>query len=202
MPKVGMEPIRRRQLIAATISAIHAHGLADATVSRISSTAGVSSGIVHHYFGDKNALLEATMRSLLADLRAEVARRLARATTPRQRIEAVIEGNFTAAQFAPETVSAWLAFWAQAPHAPGLARLQRINARRLASNLGHAFRALLPADAAQSAAAGLAALIDGLWLRCALTGGEVGTATARRLAGDYLACRLGRAPGQDQERMP
>ena len=48
MPKVGMQPIRRRQLIEATVAAIHTHGLAETTVSRISKTAGVSSGIVHH----------------------------------------------------------------------------------------------------------------------------------------------------------
>ena len=55
MPKVGMEPIRRRQLIEATITSIHEYGFADATVSRISAAAGVSTGIVHHYFDGKAA---------------------------------------------------------------------------------------------------------------------------------------------------
>ena len=45
MPKVGMEPIRRRQLIDATISSIGRYGYGEATVQRISRTAGVSSGI-------------------------------------------------------------------------------------------------------------------------------------------------------------
>ena len=52
MPKVGMEPIRRRQLIAATIEAIHQAGFGQTTVAEVSRRAGLSSGIVAHYFQD------------------------------------------------------------------------------------------------------------------------------------------------------
>ena len=82
MPKVGMEPIRRQQLIEATITSISRYGYADATISRISKEAGVSTGIVHHYFGSKDDLLEATMRTLLQQLRQDMVDRLATATTP------------------------------------------------------------------------------------------------------------------------
>ena len=75
MPKLGMKPIRRRQLIDATISVIGKFGFGDATVSRIAKRAGVSPGIVHHYFEDKHALLEAAMRDLLEQLRTAVAGR-------------------------------------------------------------------------------------------------------------------------------
>ena len=67
MPKLGMAPIRRKQLVSAAISVIHEDGFARATVARIARRAGVSSGIVHHYFADKDDLLLSTMRSLLAD---------------------------------------------------------------------------------------------------------------------------------------
>ena len=49
-----------RQLIAATITSIHEEGFANATISRISRTAGMSGGIVAHYFDDKAGLLAAT----------------------------------------------------------------------------------------------------------------------------------------------
>ncbi len=181
-----MEPIRRRQLIDATIASIHRHGLAETTISRISARAGVSSGIVHHYFDGKDKLLEATMRALLDGLRTAVLGRLAGAKGPRRRIEAVIDGNFAPEQFSPQAVTAWLAFWAQVPHSPALARLQRINAGRLQSNLRHALKQLLPAARAAPAALGLGALIDGLWLRCALTPGGIDAEAARRLARAYL----------------
>lgn len=170
MPKLGMEPIRRRQLIDATISSIGRYGYGEATVQRISRAAGVSSGIIHHYFGGKGELLEASMRALLAELRREVVERLARATSPRARLEAIVEGNFAPSQFDPPVVAAWLAFWSQARHEPRLARLQRIHQRRLHSNLRHAFAQVVAPVAAIQAAKGLAALIDGLWLNAAFSG--------------------------------
>src|SRR5690625_6795075 len=61
LPKIGMQPIRRQQLIQATMAAIDEVGLADATVLRIARHAGVSAGIISHYFGGKDGLLEATI---------------------------------------------------------------------------------------------------------------------------------------------
>ena len=72
MPKLGMQPIRRRQLIDATIASIHEDGFANTTISGISRRAGLSSGIVAHYFDDKAGLLEATMRKLAEDLRRQL----------------------------------------------------------------------------------------------------------------------------------
>ncbi len=189
MPKVGMEPIRRRQLIDATIASMGEHGLADTTVQTISRGAGVSPGIIHHYFGGKDELLTATMRSMLQQLRADVTERLATAGSPRERLEAIIDCNFAAGQFEPRVVAAWLGFWAQAPHNAALARLQRVNARRLHSNLLHSLRLLLPAEHAGRVAVGLAAMIDGLWLRFALTGALDGSA-ARAVALGYLDSEL------------
>ena len=79
MPKVGMEPLRRRALIDATISAIGERGSLDVTMSEIAGRAGVSSALAHHYFGAKDELLQATMRHLLAELNADTRQALATA---------------------------------------------------------------------------------------------------------------------------
>lgn len=71
MPKLGMQSIRRRQLIDATLEAINEVGMHDATIAQIARRAGVSTGIISHYFRDKNGLLEATMR----DITSQSARR-------------------------------------------------------------------------------------------------------------------------------
>src|SRR5690349_22481794 len=113
MPKLGMEEIRRRQLIEATIASIHEVGFAESSLSRISAKAGVSTGIVHHYFEDKAELLESTLRTLGTRLRLSVIRRLNAAKTPTERLLAVLDGNLGTDTFTPEGVSAWLAFWAQ-----------------------------------------------------------------------------------------
>jgi TetR/AcrR family transcriptional repressor of bet genes len=61
MPKVGMQPIRRQQLIEATLQAVDQVGLGDASIALIARLAGVSNGIISHYFQDKNGLIAATM---------------------------------------------------------------------------------------------------------------------------------------------
>ncbi len=165
MPKLGMQDIRRRQLIDATFATVQRHGLADTTMQRIAREAGLSAGIIHHYFADKDALLAATMRALLAELRADVVARLADARGPEARVRAVLAANFAETQFRPELVAAWLAFWAQSPHAPALARLRRLHSRRTWSNLAAPLRALLTGAEAEAAATTLAAMIDGFWLK-------------------------------------
>ena len=103
MPKIGMEPLRRKALIDATISAIGERGSLDVTMSDIAGRAGVSSALAHHYFGAKDDLLQATMRHLLADLGRDTAQRPARRRdAARARVSAVIAVNFSAGQFRPK----------------------------------------------------------------------------------------------------
>jgi TetR/AcrR family transcriptional regulator, transcriptional repressor of bet genes len=189
VPKLGMEGIRRRQLIDATIASIHEVGLAESSLSRISARAGVSTGIVHHYFHDKAELLESTLRQLGTSLRQSVVRRLDAAQTPAQRLMAVIDGNLGSDQFTPEGVSAWLAFWAQVPTHPRLARVQHVVISRLHDNLVDALRRLGRKDAHEIASV-TEALIDGLWLRAALSADGPDPARARRMVLDYLNTRL------------
>jgi len=198
MPKLGMKPIRRRQLVDAAIETVGEMGFTQAPVSRIAARAGVSPGIVHHYFKDKNALLEAAMPALLEQLRQGVVRRLAEASTAEQHLEAIIDGNFASEQFDRPAIAAWLAFWAEAPHNPALARLRRINAARLHSNLRHAVRPLFPDDDHNQLASVLAATIDGLWLNAALSPEEMDRGHLAESAKAF-AKRLGRRTVSPQE---
>lgn len=190
MPKVGMQEVRRQQLIEATIATIERYGFAETTIARISQAAGLSSGIISHYFGGKNALLEATMRSLLRELQAVMIVRLRQARTPTERIAAIVAANFAPEQFTPRVCAAWLAFYAQVPWSPELARLHRVYLRRLRSNLGHAFRQCLPTTQADRAAEGMSALIDGIYVRAALVGAAADIDQAHTLANDYLHMTL------------
>ena len=189
MPKLGMEEIRRRQLIEATIASIHEVGFAESSLSRISARAGVSTGIVHHYFEDKAELLESTLRQLGTSLRQSVVQRLVAARTPTERLLAVVDGNIGTDQFTPEGVSAWLAFWAQVPTEPQLARIQHAIISRLHDNLVHALKLMGRMDAEEIASV-TEALIDGLWLRAALSSKGPNPVRARRLVLDYLNARL------------
>jgi TetR/AcrR family transcriptional repressor of bet genes len=192
MPKVGMQPIRRSQLIAATLQAIDQVGMSDASIAYIARIAGVSNGIISHYFRDKNGLLEATMRHLMQALSNAVRERRASLPQdqPREHLRAMIEGNFDDSQVNGPAMKTWLAFWAASMHQPPLRRLQRVNDHRLYSNLCGQFRRVLPQEQARTAARGLAALIDGLWLRGALSGEDFDTQQDMQIAYEYLDLQL------------
>jgi len=167
MPKLGMRPLRRRQLVNATVETISRHGLAAATVTRIAKTAGVAPGIVHHYFTGKDELLYETMRQMLQTLRRETLTRLACCTTPQQRLAAILDASFAHSQSGNNAKTAWLALYASARQSPQLARLLDLYHRRLNANLLFDLKKLLlPHEAAYQAEV-IAALIDGVWLRCA-----------------------------------
>jgi TetR/AcrR family transcriptional repressor of bet genes len=197
MPKLGMAPIRRKQLVEAAIAAIHAHGFANATVARIAAQAGISAGMVHHYFKDKDELLFATMRHLLAELRSDAVARLSRTADPRQRIRAIIDACFGDSQFDEQVFSAWLALYGNARHSPRLMNILSLYHRRLRSSLLHDLRRLAPEPDALRLSDGIAAMIDGLWLRYALTGKPADPETPRALTRDYLAAALAQTPDID-----
>lgn len=190
MPKLGMAPIRRKQLVEAAIAVIHEDGFAHATVARIARRAGISSGMVHHYFTDKDDLLFATMRHLLSDLRADAVERLSRAASPYDRICAIIDACFGDSQFDERVFSAWLALYGNARNSERLSDILTVYHRRLRSSLLHDLKRIMPDIRALKLAEGIAAMIDGLWLRYALTGKPDDPETPRALTREYFAAAL------------
>ncbi|MDF1608495.1 transcriptional regulator BetI [Hoeflea sp. YIM 152468] len=189
MPKIGMEPIRRKALTDAAIEAIGARGTMDVTMSDIAGRAGVSPALAHHYFGSKNQLITESVRALLRELRHDAEHALATARTSRARISAVIAVSFSEKQFSAEVVAAWLAFYVDAQRAPEIRRLLSIYARRLHSNLMSGLGPLAGESDAERIAEGAAAMIDGLYIRKAL-----GTGLARydavTLVEDHIETQL------------
>ncbi len=190
MPKVGMEEERRRSLISATIESIHESGYSDITMAQIARRAGVSGGLVHHYFGSKDQLLAATMRHLLNELGRAISVNLAKAGTPRRRISAIIASNFSDDQFNPEVIAAWLAFYVQSRTTESNNRLLRVYAKRLASNLTHNLRAFLPQAEARRVAEGTASMIDGVWIRQALRDAKTDRVAAIEMVEDYVETQI------------
>ena len=190
MPKLGMEPIRKRALISAAIQAIHERGSLEITMGQIARRAGVSPGLAHHYFGGKDQLIVATMRHLLSDFGASVLEALKGADAPRARVSAIIRASFSDMQFSGETVSAWLVFYVRAQESDAARRLLLVYARRLQSNLVHALRPLVDSDAPR-VAQGIGALIDGLYIRCALKEGPIDQVHALALVEDYVDLQIG-----------
>ncbi|MBL1384107.1 MAG: transcriptional regulator BetI [Colwellia sp.] len=164
-----MEPVRRQQLIDATIESVAMRGLQATTINSISKNAGLSSGIISHYFGGKQGLIEATVRYLLSNLKKDLIEKVCNNTSATQRLMFIVEANFALVQQRSDTTKTWLSFWAQSMHDDELHRLQNVNSKRLQSNLAFSFKQLMPIEQAKQAAELSAAMIDGLWLRAVLS---------------------------------
>jgi betaine-aldehyde dehydrogenase len=186
-----LEEARRRQLVEVTIDSLAELGFVGTTLAQIAGRAGVSPGLVAHYFGDKDGLLDAAFRSLARRVDHHVRARLRLVSTPRARIQAVIDANLALEEFSRRTGTAWLAFWGQVLHVPSLKRVQAAYQRRMLSNLRHSLKQLLPPEEARNLAAMIAAMIDGVWLRAALSDWrEADSESARALLTEFVDGRL------------
>jgi betaine-aldehyde dehydrogenase len=190
-PRDEAEDARRVQLIEVTIDSLAEVGFVGTTLAEIAGRAGVSPGLVAHYFGDKDGLLDAAFRTLARVVAVKMRERLALARTPRARVQAVIDANLGPENFDRRTGTAWLAFWGQVLHVVGLKRVQTAYQRRMLSNLRSDLRRLIPGVAAGSLAAMIAAMIDGVWLRAALSEWqEADSESARALLTAFVDGRL------------
>ena len=192
MAKLKAEPLRRAEIVRATVLEIGRRGSLEVTVAQIARRAGVSSALAHHYFGSKEQIFVATMRHVMTLFGNEVRLALAEAQTPRARVRAIVEASFAPESFRGEVVSAWLNFYVLAQTEPEAHRLLRIYHRRMNANLLHALRPIVGLRAPVVAQA-LGALIDGVYLRAALTSAAHGLdrVAAIRLVLDTFSRELG-----------
>lgn len=169
MPRLSIEQLRRHELAEAAYEILQEEGIAGTTLAKVAERAGMSKGIVLHYFRGKDELLEVVMRHANSLLRDEVIRLMGEADGPRARIDAIIAGNFSPKFFKPEICNAWLSLCAEVPRNAKFARIQRAIHARMRSNLLSGLRHLLPPEKREAAVIGITAMIDGLWLRFGLT---------------------------------
>ena len=189
MPKVGMEPIRRIALVAATIDEIGQAGTLDVTVSQIARRAGVSSALAHHYFGSKENILLAAMRYILTAFGHEAREALATDLPPRERLAAILQVCFSSTSYRPEVASAWLNFYVLAQTSVQAKRLLHIYHARLHSNLVYALRPIA-GSAAVSVAQSTSALIDGLYIRQVLQHAPLDRADVIQALNDHVDAAL------------
>jgi TetR/AcrR family transcriptional repressor of bet genes len=72
MPKVGMEPIRRTQVIRAVIESVAEKGLEALTMDAVAKKARVSKGVVNYYFAGKRELLLQSFHAFLESYNQQI----------------------------------------------------------------------------------------------------------------------------------
>lgn len=183
--------VRREALIDATCTALAEAGLAGVSVRSICARAGVSPGLLRHYFAGIDDLVcaayVATGARIDAIIDAAVA---AAAPDPRARLSAYLTASFRPPIADPALLGSWTGFWALARTSPRAAAIHRAGyaayRARLTALLAEC--GMAPAAAATEAIA-LTALVDGLWLELALDPTAFGPDGAIALV-DSAAARL------------
>jgi TetR/AcrR family transcriptional repressor of bet genes len=188
--KTSIEEIRRRDLVEAAFLTFLDWGMSGTTVARIGKRAGMSHGIVNYYFKSKDQLLCAVIRHAFQLIQQQCLLSLREAKTPRQRISAVIMGNFPAILFNRETSAAWNSFFAEVPTNVDFEKLQDLYYRRLRTNLVYHLKQLTNPSGAERIALGISVWIDGLWLRIAMKQHGMDRDAAVRAIEEYVDVSL------------
>ena len=133
-PRLGMTPLRREQIVRATIRCLARDGYAGLTMKRVAEEAAVSQGILHYYFRDKAAMLAAAARRVTVDLDRRAAAEARGARNARDRLRAVIRACLRTAVDNRDVWTVFIEFWGEAFHERRLAAVNRqayARARRL-----------------------------------------------------------------------
>lgn len=179
---------RRQSLIEACARVLAGKGAAGVSVRAICTEAGVSPGLLRHYFGGISEAIAETYRWTGATIGTALAEAVAAAgPDPRARLLAYLTANFRPPIASPDLLASYVAFWS-------LSRSDSVVAAMRAEVYGHfreglerLIRAWRPdlADPRLPAVA-LTALIDGLWLELSLGNAPFSTEEAEALAERWL----------------
>ena len=162
---------RRADLIAATARVLAREGTGGASVRAIAVEAGVSPGLVGHYFTGIDALVAATYahveHTVSEALDAAV---VAAGADPRARLDAFVTASFSPPIASGELLATWTAFWSLVRSRADIAHQHdeqyaafRARLEALLAECG------LPAARLRHAAIAITALVDGLWLELCLS---------------------------------
>jgi len=183
---------RRQSLIAAAARVLAARGASGASVRVICAEAGVSPGLLRHYFDGIDALIADAYRWTDAMVGQWLDEAMARAgPDPRARLLAYVTASFRAPIADPDLLATWIAFWSLARSNPEMGRLHgeiyagyRAEIEVLLAECGVA------ADRVRLAAVGVTALVDGLWLELCLAPGTFSVEEAGAIAERWVASLL------------
>jgi AcrR family transcriptional regulator len=194
-PRKSIIAIRRQQLIEAARRVVLRKGYHRATIHDIAAEAGVSTGIPHHYFPDRDELLFATLEHVAEQMRQMVATAVERAGTPRDKLEAYVRAASPAHQIIRDGWLVWLEYWADAIRDPRLAEFHRGRYTWWREQLGGILRQGMAEGCFRSVdvedfVLHLIGLVDGLSIQASVHDSKVAPADFERIVLEHVRSRL------------
>ena len=181
---------RRADLIDATAACLCELGLAGTSVRAICAKAGVSPGLLRHYFGGIDDLIAAAYQATSDWMDAVfTAAADAAGPDPHTRLTAYLTASFRPPVTDPQLLGAWTAFWALARSD---ARMAAIHADSYAGYRARLRDLLAPCGARDpdQLAILLTAMVDGLWLELSLDASSFGADAAAAMVERAVAALI------------
>ncbi|HDR9318560.1 TPA: transcriptional regulator BetI [Burkholderia vietnamiensis] len=155
----------RLKLIEATLEVVGQAGLENLTIRKVSEYAGVSVGLVHHHFENKNNLVYKTFVYLIRRVREQLIAGRRGIAAPVERMKFTADMCFSDEVMSPGAANVWPHMWSSSAHDDEVKRLCSAFSRRLRSNFIHDLRqAGCDQTMANIWAIQAMALVHGLWI--------------------------------------
>ncbi|KUR74343.1 TetR family transcriptional regulator C-terminal domain-containing protein [Novosphingobium sp. FSW06-99] len=173
IPRRAEPDVRRQSLIAACARVLAREGAAGTSVRVIAREAGVSPGLITHYFTGIEALIAATYADVDQTVRAAMEVAVAAAgTDPRARLDAFVTASFAPPIADRALLATWIAFWSLVSARADIARQHDDQYAAYRARLTEMLDACgVAPDRLRLASITLAAVVDGLWLELCLSPG-------------------------------
>jgi AcrR family transcriptional regulator len=146
VPKLGMGPIRREQICRAAATVIAREGFAGSTMRMVAEEAGVSTGMLNHYFANRQDLLTQALVFVSERAQARMHEAIQGIPPGRERLVALLDSALAEGQEVSETWRVWINAYGEAVR---LADLRHTIESRLNSwyeLIDEALEGLVPAD--------------------------------------------------------
>jgi AcrR family transcriptional regulator len=121
MPKLGMEEIRKEQVITATRKCIAEKGVLHLSIKDVAAEAGVSTGVIYYYFKNKQDLLLQVLKETFRRSHERVIRSLAPLDSARDKLFKHVENISIVPEDNPEFFPLLMNYLAQAQNNPEFA---------------------------------------------------------------------------------
>lgn len=112
MGRKSIAEIRKEEIIEAFFEVVSKNGFAKATIRQIANVAGCNHGMLHHYFPNKEAIIQSAVSHIMTIYRAELLEGLSRYDSAADQLRFIIPWFFDLDRFNLKLSRAWVGFWA------------------------------------------------------------------------------------------
>lgn len=123
MPKQGMGPIRREQILRSATKLIAENGFIATTMRDLASEANVSTGMVNHWFANKSELLTQTLLYVSESMQGRVDAALRDVPPGRERLQTLVRSCLPTDEFTNRSWRVWIAAFAEGTRSEEMRKL-------------------------------------------------------------------------------